>query len=304
MTETYVARSLAGVLTVLPTPFLPNGDVDADSLDSLVEHAILAGSSGLVCFGLASEVYKLDEAERRRILGLVIDQARGRLPIIAGSEGNSTHTAVARTSEAVELGAEAVMVAPPSFVIPSADAVIEYYVDVAKVALGRTVIVQDAPTWTGVALPVELLERIRAHAPNVDHVKVENPPNAAKIRALRESGFTAVSGFGALHLLEDVVAGATAVMPGAGVIDWNVTVWDAAASSSSEAWRLFQQLLPLLSFQMSSLDTFIATQKEILMARGVITSRTVRTPGRELNPDQSAWLKGILSRLGEPESGG
>lgn len=302
MANSDVARPIAGVLTVLPTPFSPDGEVDLDSLESLVEHAIIAGSSGLVCFGLASELYKLDDDERRRILAAVVDCASGRVRVIAGSEGNSVRTAVTRTSETIARGVDAVMVLPPSFVIPDADSVVEYYVNVGKAAEGRSVIVQDAPAWTGVSLPIELLDRIRDRAPNVDHVKVESPPQAAKIRALRESDFTVVAGYGALHLLEDVAAGATAVMPGAGVVEWNAGVWDAAANRSPEAWPLFQRLLPLLAFQMSSLDVFIATQKEILAARGVIASRTVRAPGRELNPEQRTWLEGILSRLGEPGS--
>lgn len=289
--------SIDGVLTVLATPFHASGEVDLESLARLVEHSIEEGSAGLVCFGLAGELYKLDDDERTEILATVARKVDGRVPVIAGSESNGIEAAVRRTALTIEMGASAVMVLPPSFVKPDPATTIDYYVEVGAAAEGRPVIVQDAPSWTGVPLPVPVLAAVRDRAPNVGHVKVENPPNAGKIRELRAAGFGCVGGFGALHLLEDHRAGIDAVMPGAGTIAANVELWHALRRADGSAWPLYEKLLPLLVFQMASLDTFVAVQKELLVRRGVIAGPTVRRPGRALDEEQRAWLAEILQRL-------
>lgn len=69
------SSAIAGVITVLPTPFDGRGRLDLDSLASLVQHSIAAGSDGLVCFGLASELYKLTDDERTVILRTVLGRS-------------------------------------------------------------------------------------------------------------------------------------------------------------------------------------------------------------------------------------
>lgn len=287
---------ISGVMTVLPTPFDNRGAVDHESLRSLVDHAISEGSTGLVCFGLASELYKLTDVERSEILSVVLAHTAGRVPVIAGSESNSIETAVMRTADYGAAGVTAVMVLPPSFVKPDERTVFEYYREVAHAASGLPVIVQDAPTWTGVLLPVELLQRVRDRAPNLTHVKVENPPNQVKISSLSEAGFTCVGGYGALHLLEDVKAGVCGVMYGAGTISAMVELWNSTTTDSARAWSRFERMLPLLAFQMSSLDIFIAVQKHLLLRAGVIESSYVRRPGRQLSDHHVAWLEHLQQR--------
>jgi 4-hydroxy-tetrahydrodipicolinate synthase len=290
---------ISGVMTVLPTPFDDAGLVDLTSLAALVEHAIAEGSDALVCFGLASELYKLSDSERTEILGSVLQQTAGRVPVIAGSESNSIETAAARTADYCAAGVTAVMVLPPTFVKPDESTVIDYYREVGAAAGAVPVIVQDAPSWTGVPLPVGLLRQVREFAPNVTHVKVESPPNQPKIAALADAGFTCVGGFGGLHLLEDVRAGICGVMYGAGSIRDMVALWRAAASDPARAWHLFERMLPLLAFQMSSLDLFIAVQKHLLHEKGVIASALVRRPGHQLSHHHIEWLELVLRRQEE-----
>ena len=295
------SSAIAGVMTVLPTPFDARGRLDLDSLASLVQHSISAGSDGLVCFGLASELYKLTDDERTVILRTVLAEVDGRVPVIAGSESNSIETAAARTADYCAAGVSAVMVLPPTFVKPDESTVIDYYSEVGSAAGSASVIVQDAPAWTSVPLPASVLGRIRERSPNVSHVKVENPPNQPKIAALTDAGFTCVGGYGALHLLEDRKAGICGVMSGAGAIGEMVALWRVVDVSPDDAWPRFERLLPLLAFQMSSLDIFIAVQKYLLHRAGVISSVAVRRPGQVLSDHHIEWLGRILRRLEESE---
>jgi 4-hydroxy-tetrahydrodipicolinate synthase len=285
---------LTGVLSVLCTPFTRTGDIDTASLERLVAHQLAWKVDGIVVFGLAGELYKLTDHDRRRILQTVVNCVDGAVPVIAGTEHTGTEGAVTRTREAVELGASAVMVYPPTFIKPDAAGVVDYFASIGR-SVSVPVIVQDAPAWTGVPLPVELLARLCDAAPNVAVVKVEAPPAADKIRSLREAGLSVIGGFGALHLLEDLDAGVQALMPGSAMPGMYKEWWDAhTAGDLQRLWGGFTRALPLLSFQMSSLDTFVAVQKRLLHRIGILDCDVLRRPGAQLSADQTRWLDELL----------
>jgi 2-keto-3-deoxy-L-arabinonate dehydratase len=293
---TVLEDGLTGVLSVLCTPFTRDGDVDDASLERLVAHQLAWNVDGVVVFGLAGEIYKLTDHDRRRVLQTVVDCVDGAVPVIAGTEHTGTEGAVARTCEAVELGARAVMAYPPTFVKPDAAGIIDYFTSIGR-AVSVPVIVQDAPAWTGVPLPVELLERVRDAAPNVGVVKVEAPPAADKIRSLRQAGLSVIGGFGALHLLEDLDAGIQALMPGSAMPGMYKEWWDAHATGDRQRlWSGFTRALPLLSFQMSSLDTFVSVQKLLLHRIGVLDCDLLRRPGAQLSAEQVRWLDELIER--------
>lgn len=294
------ARSgpLSGVLSVLSTPFTDDGGFDEASLLRLVEHNLTRGVHGIVCFGLAGEVYKLTDGERRRILELTVETIGGAVPVVAGTEHNSVEAAVQRSVEAQELGVDALMMYPPTFVKPDLSAIFDYYVTVAD-AVDLPIIVQDAPAWTGVTLPVDLLAAIHREAPTVRYVKVEAPPTAVKIAALREVGFEAVGGYGALHLAEELEADIVGFMPGCAMPSLYTQLWRHHQEDDRDGlWSLFTQALPLLSFQLSSLDTFVSVQKILLHRLGVQSSPRLRSPGQSLDDTQTAWLDQVLDRTG------
>lgn len=284
---------LSGVLSVLVTPFTDSGELDLPSLRSLVDLCIVAGSDAVVCFGLAGELYKLTDGDRVQLLSTVVDQAAGRVPVIAGTEHSGFEAAARRTSEAAELGAAAAMLYPPTFVKPDAAGVRDYYATVAA-SSPVPLIIQDAPAWTGVDLSLDTLEAIHSMVPGTS-VKVEAPPSAPKIRALKAIGVPCIAGLGAVHLPEDFDAGASACMPGCGMPKVYVELWRQLAEGTDLGLRAHRRLLPLLSFQMASLDTFVAVQKELLFRSGVITSPRLRRPGRGLDAGQVRWLDRLLA---------
>lgn len=289
---------LHGLLSVLCTPFDGSGAPDLASLRRLVEHNLAAGVHGVVCFGLAGEPYKLTDDERREILRTVVEVVGGRVPVLAGTEHSGVEAAVRRSVEAQELGADALMMYPPTFVKPGPDGVADYFASVGR-AVDVPIVVQDAPAWTGVPLPVDLLAAIHREVPRVGHVKVEAPPTATKMVELRAAGLATVGGYGALHLAEELAAGIVAFMPGCALPAVYRELWDAhARGNTDEIWAQFTNVLPLLAFQMSSLDTFVAVQKLLLHRWGVLASPRMRRPGTPLSDEQVAWLDRLLDRCG------
>jgi 2-keto-3-deoxy-L-arabinonate dehydratase len=289
---------LEGVLSVLCTPFHDDGQLDIPSLERLIEHNLSWGVSGVVCFGLAGEIYKLTDPERATVLDAAVAQVAGRVPVIAGTEHTSVEGAIQRTRWAEDAGADAVMVYPPTFVKPSADGVLEYYTALSA-SSSLSIIVQDAPAWTGISLPLELLSRIREHCPTVTHVKVEAPPTAPKLSQLPRYDLRPVGGYGALYLGEELAAGIDATMPGCAMPGLYVDIMtEHARGHADTAWSLYTDALPLLTFQMGGLDVFVAAQKLILHRIGVLSSTRLRRPGTALTAEQIAWLDRVIDHRG------
>jgi dihydrodipicolinate synthase/N-acetylneuraminate lyase len=278
------SRRFRGVYSVLTTPFRDDGSVDLESLGGVVDHQVESGVAGVVCFGLASEAYKLTDSERERILELVVERVDGRIEVIAGSEHSGVEAAVARSVAAESGGATALMLFPPSFAKPDAGGIVEYYASVDS-AVGVPVIVQDAPSWTGVQLPPALLLEIAAAAPTARYVKVEAPPTAPKIAVLERDGLECIGGFGALYLLEELDRGITAMMPGCAYPRAYVELLGLSADGDmGAAAEIFNRLLPLTVHAMSSLDTYVAVQKRLLWQRDLIESPRLRLPAA--HPDE------------------
>ncbi|MGH9455017.1 MAG: dihydrodipicolinate synthase family protein, partial [Terriglobia bacterium] len=81
-----------GVFSVLPTPFLTNGEIDFVSLRKVVDLYINAGVNGLTALGVTSEVARLTERERFEVLDAVMDRVKGRVPVVVGSTADGLRT--------------------------------------------------------------------------------------------------------------------------------------------------------------------------------------------------------------------
>ncbi|MGH2435606.1 MAG: dihydrodipicolinate synthase family protein, partial [bacterium] len=148
-----------GVYSVLPTPFETNGDLDEASLRRIVALFLNAGVNGLTVLGVTSEVAKLDEEERARVLDIVVEEVNGRVPVIAGTTAEGTRTCVTYSRRAREAGASAVMVSPPRMAKVNSDAVVRHY-HTLSAAVDLDIVVQDYPPLSGYAMEPWLLARI------------------------------------------------------------------------------------------------------------------------------------------------
>jgi len=294
-------REIGGVLPVLAVPFKIDGSVDVDSIPRLVEHCISNRANGVVIFGLASELYKLSDSERVEILKKVISSVNSRIPVIVGTEHSGTHAAVARSIEAEKLGASALMLYPPTFVKPDEANVFSYFKAVGS-AVKLPIIIQDAPAWTGVPLSVELLTRIIKEQPNVNYIKLESPPIGDKAKPLNEAGYRVIAGFGAIHLMEDLTSGIDGFMPGCSLPGIFVEINDLfKAGDVANARTLYQLVLPLLTYQLTSLDTFIEIQKLLLKRMKIFTSSYCREPHIPISAERLAYLNVLLKEIGLKE---
>ncbi len=294
-------NEISGVLPVLAVPFNRDGSLDLDSIPKLVEHCINNKANGVVIFGLASELYKLNDSERIQILEKVISSVNSRVPVIVGTEHSGTLAAVARSIEAEKLGASALMLYPPTFIKPDEANVLSYFKEVG-LAVKIPIIIQDAPAWTGVPLPVSLLSKIIKEQPNVCYIKLESPPIGDKAKLLKSEGFKIIAGYGAIHLMEDLTAGIDGFMPGCSLPGIFVEINDLFKSGNVEKARtLYQLVLPLLTFQLTSLDTFIEIQKLLLKHLQIFSTSYCREPHIPISSERIDYLNLLLAEIGLKE---
>lgn len=283
--------TIQGCLPVLATPYDEEGSIDHGGLARIIELNLASGVDGLTCFGLASELYKLDDSDRLSILRTVITTVEGRVPVIVGCEHSGTLVAARRCQQAAREGADAIMLLPPSFTPPSSETLVDYFHSCADAA-DLPIIIQDAPAWTGVQLPADLIIRMHEADSRIAVVKLEAPPIAGKARELRGAGLTVISGYGAVHLREDVHLGVIdGFMPGCSIPEVMVYLWSVARQANLEEFDIiFGRLLSLLVAELTDLDTFIEVQKMTLLERGVIDCTKSRQPHRALEAARKQYI--------------
>src|SRR5579872_7361878 len=124
--------TLKGVLPALVTPLTEAGAVDEPAVGRLVEHVVAAGVSGLLPLGSTGETASLDEPSWRAMLAATVKAARGRVPVICGVAQSNLPAAAAEVAAAAELGADAVLVAPPFYYFVDQPTVISFYRAIAE----------------------------------------------------------------------------------------------------------------------------------------------------------------------------
>lgn len=161
-------KKIEGALTALITPMTAAGDVDFDKWRELLRFQIEAGIDGLVPIGTTGETPTLTEDEEARLITIAVEEAAGRLPVIAGAGSNSTKHAVLYCERAKKLGADGVLVVTPYYNKPNDSGLIRHFEAVAEA--GAPLIVYNIASRTGRNIPPPLMERI-AEIPNVIGVK-------------------------------------------------------------------------------------------------------------------------------------
>jgi 4-hydroxy-tetrahydrodipicolinate synthase len=287
-----------GVYSVLPTPFTEQGDIDESSLRRVVDLFIAAGVNGLTALGVTGEVARLDDRERLRVLQVVLEQAGGRVPVVAGTSAEGTRTCIGYSRDAHRAGAAAVMVSPPRMPKLNSDVVVRHFAALAE-AVDVPIIVQDYPPISGYAMEPHLLARIAAEIPRARTIKLEDPPTPFKTaRILEAVGGVEVrifGGLGGVFLLEELLAGAAGAMTGFAYPEVLVRIVSLFREGRiDEAADVFYGAVPLMRFEFQE-GIGMAIRKEVLRRRGALASAATRAPAARLDAPTRAALDRVLA---------
>jgi 4-hydroxy-tetrahydrodipicolinate synthase len=187
----------AGAWTALVTPFR-NDAVDERALRDLVEAQIAGKIDGLVPCGTTGESVNLSSAEFAQVVRVVVDQAKGRIPVVAGSGTASTKHSIELSAAAKAAGANGLLVVAPYYNRPTQDGLAAHYEAIAR-AVDLPIVLYNVPVRCGVDLALSTLERL-ARVPSIVGIKeaTGNVVRSADIAARFGERFTILSGDDAL----------------------------------------------------------------------------------------------------------
>ena len=147
-----------GSITALVTPF-KKGAVDENLVSFLAKRQIQAGSHGLVPCGTTGESATLTFEEHMRVIEIVVEEAGGKTPVIAGTGSNSTAIAIQNQARAAELGVDAGLVVAPYYNKPNSEGLFQHFKAIND-AVDLPIIIYNVPGRTVIDMDAETVSRI------------------------------------------------------------------------------------------------------------------------------------------------
>jgi 4-hydroxy-tetrahydrodipicolinate synthase len=186
------APDLGAILTAMVTPFDSDGAIREDATRRLARHLVEHGSDGVVVAGTTGEAPTLDDAEKLRLIEIVVDEVGDSATVVAGTGSNDTAHSVHLTSEASKLGVDAVLVVTPYYNKPNRRGLLAHFGAVAA-ATDLPVLLYNIPARCVINLEPDLVSEL-AQIDNVVGVKQANSDMDQARRILAESGLSLYAG--------------------------------------------------------------------------------------------------------------
>jgi len=284
---------LQGSIVALVTPF-KDGKVDEASLRNLIKWHLQEGTHGILVLGTTGEAVTVDLEERKRVMEIALEEAKGKVPLIAGTGTNDTQKVLKYTKLAEEMGFDAALIVTPYYNKPTQNGLYEHYSYIAK-NTNIPIILYNVPGRTS----VNLLPETTAKLSQIENI-VAIKEACGDIKQVTElllkcpKDFVVLSG-------DDFTAYATVMLGGKGVISVAANVMPRKMSQLMEsalngevakAQELNLKLYPL--YKAMFVETNPVPAKAALWLMGKIETPEVRLPLSQLSEKSLETLKTIL----------
>ena len=288
---------LTGCGTALATPFTSDGALDERALRALVDWQIDEGIDFLVPCGSTGEAATLTVAEQRRVVEITVEQARGRVPIVAGAASNDTAKAVALSKEMEATGATHLLHSSPMYNKPPQRGIIAHFHAIAD-AVSIPTVVYNVPGRTASNIEAATTLELAKH-PRITAVKEASGllPQITDIIVARPEGFSILSGDDELTLPILVLGGDGLVSVISNVAPrlTSEMVRLARAGRFEKARDIHQRLLPWM--RAAFIESNPVPVKAALNMLGRMDNR-LRLPLVPLAENKSAAVRSALERAG------
>lgn len=299
---------LHGIIPPMCTPLTEEGEVDRDSVESLVEFLIAGGVHGIFALGSTGEFAALTGRQRDAVLRATVAAARGRVPVLAGILDTSTARCVENGLAARAAGADAVVLAPVFYFRPSQAELLELFRAV-RAAVGLPLVAYDVPGAVNTKLECDTVVRLAAEGTIVG-LKDSSGATEGFRRVLLATRGLEFRAFTGSELIIDACLrmGAAGSVPGLGNVFPAEYVqiydlaragdWAGAAAVQERLLACFYELIaqgdPGYSFSASALGGF----KAGLKLRGAIRTTRVGAPLHSFGPAEEERVAEVMRRHG------
>jgi 4-hydroxy-tetrahydrodipicolinate synthase len=290
-------RPFTGTITALVTPFL-DGQVSYIDLKKLIGHQIKSGINGLVPVGTTGESPTLNYEEHMDVIRFVISEARGRVPVIAGTGSNSTHEAVEFTKLSHDAKADAMLVVAPYYNKPSQEGLFRHFCAIAETT-DKPIILYSIPGRCGIEISVDVIARLRAKYRHVAWIKEAggSVDRVDQIKQALGNDIVVLSGDDSLTL-PFMAVGAEGIISVASNLyarEIGQMVKLALANDFVRAARIHRKLYP--AFKTLFIEPNPVPIKAALVRAGIISSGEVRSPLCDMTPANAKALERVLAQL-------
>ncbi len=285
----------SGALSAIITPFR-DGAIDEPALRDLIEWQIQNGVDGIVPCGSTGESATLTHAEHERVIRIAIEQARKRVPVVAGTGSNSTAEAIRLTTFAREAGADGALLISPYYNKPTQEGIVKHYKTIAQ-SVSLPLIVYNIPGRTGSNILPETLARL-ADVSNIVGVKEASGSmeQVSDIRRLCGERLAILSGDDSLTLPlmalggKGVIAVITNIMPR----ETRELAAAALAGDFARARELHYRMLPLMRVLFLETNPIPVKYAASLMGK---CSAEMRMPLITMSPGPAEKLRGVMQEM-------
>jgi 4-hydroxy-tetrahydrodipicolinate synthase len=288
--------TLRGCGTALVTPFNEDLSIDEDALRSFVDFQISEGINFLVPCGTTGESPTLTDAEHRRVVEIVAQQARGRVPIIAGAGGNNTAHVIKLVRECERLGVDGLLSVTPYYNKPTQEGLYQHFKAIAE-ATSLPIILYNVPPRTYVNILPETIVRLAA-IPNIVGVKEASGDisQIAEIINRVSPEFKVLSGDDSMTLPLIAAGGVGLISVASNEAPAHMTALTRACIDNrwDEARRLNRQMWALMKANFS--ETSPGPVKAAVAMMGKI-KEVYRLPMVPVKPETKDKLRDVLVEL-------
>lgn len=290
-------QPFTGVGTALVTPFITTGALDEDGVRRLARRQIDQGVHFLVPCGTTGESPTLSEDERTRIVEICVEEARGKVPVLAGAGGYDTREVIhaARTME--RAGANGLLSVTPYYNKPTPDGLVQHYSAIAE-STSLPIVVYNVPGRTGCNVDPATLVKLAA-IPNVIGVKEAsgNIQQMCEVCRSVPADFLVLSGDDAITLPLMAVGGRGVISVASNEVPREMSQMVEAAERGdfAAARKMHARLMPLMV--MNFVESNPIPVKAAMAAMGLL-EENYRLPMVPPRSDSRAKILKVLSEMG------
>ncbi|MCF8109042.1 MAG: 4-hydroxy-tetrahydrodipicolinate synthase [Desulfohalobiaceae bacterium] len=290
-------KKLHGMMTVLITPFTSNDEFNEKGFRENIDWLISEGVHGLIATGSTSEFASLSDQELKQVIRVTVEQASGRVPVMAGTAANSTKATIERTKYAQSVGADAALIVPPFYGLPSQKELFEHYKSVSQ-NVDIQIMLYNNPWFSGVDMSPETIAGL-AEFPTIQYVK-ESSADMRRVHEIQHLGGDNIEvwcGWDDLALECFLMGCSGWVCPTSNFLPkFCAELFERAEERNYESAReMYFRLLPFLQYLESG--QLVAKAKEALNLIGK-AGGVPRRPFLPLTSEQKAELKTMLESIG------
>jgi len=288
--------NLSGCGTALVTPFKEDLSVDEAALRSFVDFQISGGIDFLVPCGTTGESPTLTDADHRMVVEIVVQSARGRVPVIAGAGGNNTAHVIKLARECERIGVDALLSVTPYYNKPTQEGLYQHFKAIAE-STSLPIILYNVPPRTNVNILPDTIVRL-AEIPNIIGVKEASGDisQIAEIVNRVPPEFKVLSGDDSMTLPLIAVGGVGLISVASNEAPKELVALTRACLDNNldEARRLNRKLWPLM--KVNFIETSPGPVKAALAMMGKI-KEVYRLPMVPVTPETKEKLRAVLVEL-------